>query len=37
MVTAEVGYNYQTRDEDPVNADSHRVFLVIGRTFETGL
>jgi hypothetical protein len=37
VVTAEVGYNYQTRDEDPVNADSHRVFLVIGRTFETGL
>ena len=36
-VTAEVGYNYQTRDEDPIDADSHRVFLVIGRTFETGL
>jgi hypothetical protein len=37
VVTAEVGYNYQTRDEDPINADSHRVFLLIGRTFETGL
>ena len=37
VVTAEVGYNYQTRDEDPVNADSHRVFLLLGRTFETGL
>jgi hypothetical protein len=36
-VTAEVGYNYETRDEDPVNADNHRVFLVLGRTFETGL
>ena len=36
-VTAEVGYNYQTRDEDPIDADSHRVFLVLGKTFETGL
>ena len=36
-VTAEVGYNYQTRDEDPIDTDSHRVFLVLGRTFETGL
>jgi hypothetical protein len=36
-VTAEVGYNYETRQEDPLDADSHRVFLVLGRTFETGL
>ena len=36
-VTAEVGYNYQTRDEDPIDTDSHRVFLVLGKTFETGL
>ena len=36
-ITAEVGYNYQTRDEDPIDADSHRVFVVLGKTFETGL
>ena len=36
-MTAEVGYNYQTRDEDPIDTDSHRVFLVLGKTFETGL
>ena len=36
-VTAEVGYNYQTRDEEPIDTDSHRVFLVLGKTFETGL
>ena len=36
-VTAEVGYNYQTRDEDPIEADSHRVYLLLGKTFETGL
>ncbi len=36
-VNAEVGYNYQTRDEDPVNADSHRVYLLLGKTFATGL
>jgi hypothetical protein len=37
MVTAEVGYGYRTRIEDPEDAESHRLFLVIGRTFETGL
>jgi len=36
-VNAEVGYNYQTRDEDPVNAVSHRVYLLLGKTFATGL
>ena len=36
-INAQVGYNYQTRDEDPVDADSHRVFLILGKTFETGL
>jgi hypothetical protein len=36
-VSAEVGYQYQTRKEDPIDADSHRVYLLIGRTFETGL
>ena len=37
VVTAEVGYTYQTREEDPVDADGHRVYLLLGRTFETGL
>jgi len=36
-VTAEVGYNYRTRKEDPTDTDSHRVFRVLGKTFETGL
>ena len=37
VVSAEVGYSYQSRQEDPVDADSHRVYLLLGRTFETGL
>lgn len=37
MVSAEVGYGYRHRQEDPDDADSHRLFMVIGRTFETGL
>ena len=37
QVSAEMGYGYRRRIEDPDDADSHRVFLVIGRTFETGL
>ena len=37
VVTAEVGYTYQTREEDPVDTDGHRVYLLLGRTFETGL
>lgn len=36
-INAEVGYNYQTRKDDPVDANSHRVFVVLGKTFETGL
>ena len=36
-VSAEVGYNYRTRDEDPIDADGHRVYLLLGRSFETGL
>jgi hypothetical protein len=36
-VTAEIGYGYRTRVEDPQDAQSHRLFLVLGRTFETGL
>jgi hypothetical protein len=37
VVTAEIGYGYSNRIEDPEDAQSHSVFLVIGRTFETGL
>jgi hypothetical protein len=37
VVSAEVGYQYQTREEDPIDADSHRVYLLLGRAFETGL
>jgi hypothetical protein len=36
-VSGEVGYGYRHRIEDPDDADSHRLFLVIGKTFETGL
>jgi hypothetical protein len=36
-VSAELGYGYRHRIEDPDDADSHRVFMVIGKTFETGL
>jgi hypothetical protein len=36
-VAAEVGYRFRSREEDPTDANSHRVYLVIGRTFSTGL
>ena len=36
-VSAELGYGYRRRVEDPEDADSHRLFVVIGKTFETGL
>jgi hypothetical protein len=36
-VSAELGYGYRHRIEDPDDADSHRVFVVIGKTFQTGL
>jgi hypothetical protein len=36
-VSAELGYGYRHRIEDPEDANSHRLFVVIGRTFETGL
>ena len=36
-VSAQVGYGFRNRVEDPDNATSNRVFLVIGKTFETGL
>lgn len=36
-ITAEVGYGYTRRQDDPDDATSHRLFVEIGRTFETGL
>lgn len=36
-VSAELGYGYRHRIQDPDDADSHRVFVVIGKSFETGL
>ena len=36
-VSAEIGYGFRHRVEDPDDATSNRVFLVIGKTFETGL
>ena len=36
-VSAQIGYGFQNRVEDPDNATSNRLFVVIGKTFETGL
>lgn len=36
-VSAEIGYGYRKRIEDPDDADSHRVFVVLGKSFSTGL
>jgi len=36
-VSAEIGYGFLRRVEDPEDATSNRVFLVVGKTFETGL
>jgi hypothetical protein len=36
-ISAEVGYTFRNRIEDPEDADSHRVYFVIGREFVTGL
>jgi hypothetical protein len=36
-VSAELGYGYRHRIEDPEDANSHRLFVVLGKTFETGL
>lgn len=36
-VSAQIGYGFQHRIEDPEDATSNRVFLIIGKTFETGL
>lgn len=37
VVSAELGYRFLNLVEDPTDADSHRVFFNIGRTFERGL
>lgn len=36
-VSAQIGYGFIHRVEDPEDATSNRVFLIIGKTFETGL
>jgi hypothetical protein len=36
-VSAEVGYRFRNRIEDPDDATSNAVYFVIGRAFETGL
>ena len=36
-VSAEIGYGFRHRIEDPEDATSNRFFVVIGKTFETGL
>jgi hypothetical protein len=36
-VSGEIGYGYRHRIEDPDDANSHRLFLVIGKSFQTGL
>jgi len=36
-VSAEIGYGYRSKVEDPKDADSHRVYVTLGKTFETGL
>jgi opacity protein-like surface antigen len=34
-VFADIGYRFRSRDEEPDSAQSHAVFLEVGRTFET--
>ena len=36
-VSAQIGYGFSHRVEDPEDATSNRVFLILGKTFETGL
>ena len=36
-VSAQIGYGFRNRVEDPNDATSNRIFVVIGKTFETGL
>ena len=35
VVDLDLGYRYRSRDEEPESADSHSVFLQLGRSFET--
>jgi hypothetical protein len=35
-VTADIGYRFRWRDEGGTSADSHAVFVSVGRTFVTG-
>ncbi len=35
VVSADIGYRYRSRDQDPESAQSNAVFFQIGRTFET--
>jgi hypothetical protein len=35
-VSADIGYRFRNLDEGDDNADSHAVFVVVGRTFDTG-
>jgi hypothetical protein len=37
VVSADLGYRFQSVDEGEDNAESHAVFFEIGRTFRTGL
>ena len=36
-VSADIGYRFRSRQQDPEDAQSNAVFFEIGRTFETGL
>ena len=35
QLSADIGYRFRYREEEPDTADSHAVFFVIGRSFET--
>ena len=35
VVSADIGYRFRSRREDPTDAQSNAVFFQIGRTFET--
>ena len=35
VVSADIGYRFRSRTEDPTDAQSNAVFFQIGRTFET--
>ena len=35
VVSADIGYRFRSREQDPEDAQSNAVFFQIGRTFET--